>query len=76
MVDADWFAQKVLEQNSRPAERRCPLARASNEVVEILSEYWAIFAPGCEFPCLPYLCSEGLTGSLQIRRRRRSNRSS
>ncbi|KAJ3510838.1 hypothetical protein NLJ89_g4449 [Agrocybe chaxingu] len=31
---------------SRPAERRCPLAKASNEVVELLSEHWAIFAPG------------------------------
>lgn len=51
MADADWFGQKVLEQNSRPVERRCPLARASNEVVEILSEYWAVFAPGCGCLC-------------------------
>jgi len=36
----------VLEQLSRPAERRCPIARASNEIVELLSEHWAIFAPG------------------------------
>jgi engulfment and cell motility protein 1 len=28
-------------------ERRCPIARSSNEVVELLSEHWAIFAPGC-----------------------------
>ncbi|KAK7056406.1 hypothetical protein VNI00_002960 [Paramarasmius palmivorus] len=36
----------VVEQLSRPEERRCPIAKASNEVVELLSEHWAIFAPG------------------------------
>ncbi|KAJ3805529.1 ELMO/CED-12 family-domain-containing protein [Lentinula lateritia] len=40
------FSKVVLEQLSRPAERRCPIAKASNEVVELLSEHWAIFAPG------------------------------
>ncbi|KAF8906223.1 ELMO/CED-12 family-domain-containing protein [Gymnopilus junonius] len=40
------FAKVVLEQLSRPEGRRCPIARASNEVVELLSEHWAIFAPG------------------------------
>ncbi|KAJ4469589.1 ELMO/CED-12 family-domain-containing protein [Lentinula aciculospora] len=40
------FSKMVLEQLSRPAERRCPIAKASNEVVELLSEHWAIFAPG------------------------------
>jgi hypothetical protein len=39
--------QVILEQLSRPEERRCPIAKASNEVVELLSEHWAIFAPGC-----------------------------
>lgn len=39
--------QVVLEQLSRPPERRCPIARASNEIVELLSEHWAIFAPAC-----------------------------
>jgi hypothetical protein len=39
--------QLVLEQLSRPDERRCPIAKASNEVVELLAEHWAIFAPGC-----------------------------
>jgi engulfment/cell motility protein 1 len=34
----------VLEQVSRPAERRCPLGKASNEVVELLAEHWAIYA--------------------------------
>jgi engulfment and cell motility protein 1 len=45
-VDADpeHFARVVLEQVSRPAERRCPLGRASNEVVELLAEHWAIYA--------------------------------
>ncbi|TFY79819.1 hypothetical protein EWM64_g4192 [Hericium alpestre] len=44
--DPDFFSKVVQEQISRPPERRCPLAKASNEVVELLSEYWAIFAPG------------------------------
>lgn len=46
--DPDYFATVVTEQISRPPERRCPIARASNEIVELLSEHWAIFAPGCE----------------------------
>ncbi|KIM26137.1 hypothetical protein M408DRAFT_330723 [Serendipita vermifera MAFF 305830] len=45
-ADPSRFAQLVLEQNSRAMERRCPIARASNEVVEILSDHWSIFAPG------------------------------
>ncbi|KAI0032657.1 ELMO/CED-12 family-domain-containing protein [Vararia minispora EC-137] len=44
--DPDFFAVVVQEQRSRAPERRCPLARASNEVVELLAEHWAIFAPG------------------------------
>ncbi|THV05549.1 hypothetical protein K435DRAFT_646919 [Dendrothele bispora CBS 962.96] len=40
------FAKIVLEQLSRPAERRCPIGKCSNEIVEILSDHWAIFAPG------------------------------
>lgn len=40
------FSKVVLEQLSRSEERRCPIAKASNEVVELLSEHWAIFAPG------------------------------
>jgi len=40
------FPKIILEQLSRPEERRCPIAKASNEVVELLSEHWAIFAPG------------------------------
>jgi engulfment/cell motility protein 1 len=41
--------QVVIEQNCRPAERRCPIGKASNEVVELLSEHWAIYAgSGCE----------------------------
>ncbi|KAH9990570.1 hypothetical protein BJV77DRAFT_1060945 [Russula vinacea] len=38
----------VQEQNSRSPQRRCPLARASNE-------YWGVLAPGCtcDFSCLP-----------------------
>jgi engulfment/cell motility protein 1 len=44
--DPDYFSKVVLEQAGRPVERRCPIAKASNEVVELLSEHWAIFAPG------------------------------
>ncbi|KAF8517883.1 ELMO/CED-12 family-domain-containing protein [Hysterangium stoloniferum] len=44
--DPDYFSKVVLEQISRPVERRCPVAKASNEVVELLAEHWAIFAPG------------------------------
>ncbi|KAF9482537.1 hypothetical protein BDN70DRAFT_874883 [Pholiota conissans] len=40
------FPKVILEQLSRPEERRCPIAKASNEVVELLSEHWAIYAPG------------------------------
>ena len=53
LADPEKFAQQILEQNSRSLERRCPIAHASNEVVEILSEHWQVFAPGCE--CLPLL---------------------
>ncbi|TFY51806.1 hypothetical protein EVG20_g10828, partial [Dentipellis fragilis] len=44
--DPDFFSKVVQEQISRPPERRCPITKASNEVVELLSEHWAIFAPG------------------------------
>ena len=47
-ADPDYFAKVVLEQLNRPPERRCPVATASNEVVELLCEHWEIFAPGCE----------------------------
>lgn len=43
------FSKIVLEQLSRPEDRRCPIARASNEVVELLTDHWAIFGPGCTF---------------------------
>ncbi|KAG5353825.1 hypothetical protein C0989_001942 [Termitomyces sp. Mn162] len=42
------FSKLVLEQLSRSPQRRCSIAKASNEVVELLSEHWAIFAPGCQ----------------------------
>ncbi|KAJ7066643.1 ELMO/CED-12 family-domain-containing protein [Mycena amicta] len=46
-IEADPDFPKISqEQLSRPLARRCPVAKASNEVVEILSEHWAIFAPG------------------------------
>ncbi|KAI5999373.1 ELMO/CED-12 family-domain-containing protein [Pisolithus orientalis] len=43
--DPDFFSKVILEQLSRPEERRCPVAKASNEVVELLSQHWTIFAP-------------------------------
>lgn len=43
------LSQVVQEQISRPEERRCPIGRTSNEIVELLCEHWNIFAPGCEF---------------------------
>ncbi|KAJ7623232.1 ELMO/CED-12 family-domain-containing protein [Roridomyces roridus] len=47
LVESDPdFSKIILEQRSRPPTRRCPVAKASNEVVEMLSEHWAIFAPG------------------------------
>ncbi|CAE6446412.1 unnamed protein product [Rhizoctonia solani] len=45
-ADPDHFAKVILEQVSRPPSRRCPIIQASNEVVEILTEHWAIFGPG------------------------------
>lgn len=50
----DYFAEVVLEQLSRPAERRCLVAKASNEVVELLSEHYQIFAPGCKQFAYPF----------------------
>ncbi|KAI0741714.1 ELMO/CED-12 family-domain-containing protein [Daedaleopsis nitida] len=44
--DPDYWAKVVHEQLSRPEERRCPIAKASNEVTDLLSEHWAIYAPG------------------------------
>ncbi|KAG2355702.1 ELMO/CED-12 family-domain-containing protein [Suillus spraguei] len=43
--DPDLFSKVILEQLSRPVDRRCPIARASNEIVELLAEHWMIFAP-------------------------------
>jgi engulfment/cell motility protein 1 len=34
----------VREQAARAEERRCPLGPASNEVVELLAEHWAVYA--------------------------------
>ncbi|KAI0765665.1 ELMO/CED-12 family-domain-containing protein [Trametes elegans] len=45
--DPDYWAKVVQEQLSRPEERRCPIGKASNEVTDLLSEHWSIYAPGC-----------------------------
>lgn len=47
--DPDFWHKVVQEQLSRPEERRCPIAKASNEVTDLLSEHWAIYAPGCAY---------------------------
>ncbi|KAJ7224321.1 ELMO/CED-12 family-domain-containing protein [Mycena pura] len=44
-MDPD-FSKIIQEQLSRPPARRCPVGKASNEVVDMLSEHWEIFAPG------------------------------
>ncbi|KAI0343291.1 hypothetical protein BDW22DRAFT_1264593 [Trametopsis cervina] len=44
--DTAFFANVIQEQLSRAPERRCPIVKASNEVVDLLSEHWAIFGPG------------------------------
>ncbi|EJD43836.1 hypothetical protein AURDEDRAFT_104563 [Auricularia subglabra TFB-10046 SS5] len=44
--DPDYFAKVVLEQVNRAPERRCAVARASNEVVEVLADHWSIFGLG------------------------------
>lgn len=51
VIGLNQIEQVILEQLSRGEERRCPIAKASNEVVELLSEHWAIFAPGCMLSC-------------------------
>lgn len=43
--DPEFFSKVVREQLSRSEERRCPIARASNEIVELLSQHWMIYAP-------------------------------
>lgn len=43
--DPEFFSKVVLEQLSRPEERRCPIAKASSEIVELLAQHWVIFAP-------------------------------
>ncbi|KAG6331407.1 hypothetical protein ID866_7685 [Astraeus odoratus] len=48
--DPEFFSKVVLEQLSRPQERRCPIAKASNEIVELLAQHWTIFAPAFSSP--------------------------
>ena len=54
-IYVDICVKIILEQLNRPEERRCPVAKVSNEIVELLCEYWEIFAPGCMLACL---CSD------------------
>lgn len=41
-ADPDQYAKIILEQINRPASRQCPWAKASLEVVEILSDHYDI----------------------------------
>jgi ELMO/CED-12 family len=40
------FVKMVLEQVHRTHERRCPFARASIEVTDLLSDYWNVTSNG------------------------------
>jgi engulfment/cell motility protein 1 len=55
-ADPERYAKIILEQINRPASRRCPWAKASLEVVEILAEHYDIqsgFSTCTRFqPCL------------------------
>lgn len=44
----------MLEQLSRPVEKRCPIAKASNEVVELLLDHWHAFSGACVSNSLDY----------------------
>ncbi|RGB42768.1 ELMO/CED-12 family-domain-containing protein [Rhizophagus diaphanus] len=40
--DIDDYQKTILEQHNRPAERRCPFAKTSIEVTELLCDYWDV----------------------------------
>ncbi|CAG8542930.1 301_t:CDS:2 [Acaulospora colombiana] len=40
--DTEKYQKTILEQVNRPAERRCPFARTSIEVTELLCDYWDV----------------------------------
>ncbi|KAI9321057.1 ELMO/CED-12 family-domain-containing protein [Dichotomocladium elegans] len=44
MENKDLFAKMILEQIHRPDGRRCPLAKASIEVTDLLCSFWNISA--------------------------------
>jgi len=46
--DPEYFAKVILEQLNRQPERRCPVAMASNEVVELLADHWSVYSLGCK----------------------------
>ncbi|CAO1631530.1 unnamed protein product [Parajaminaea phylloscopi] len=41
-ADPEAYSQMILEQLGRPEPKRCPWARVSLEVVEMLADYWGI----------------------------------
>ncbi|KAG9291106.1 hypothetical protein G9A89_012978 [Geosiphon pyriformis] len=40
--DTEYYQKTILEQINRPVERRCPFAKTSIEVTELLCDYWDI----------------------------------
>ncbi|CAG8487653.1 7139_t:CDS:10 [Funneliformis mosseae] len=40
--DVEYYQKTILEQHNRPVERRCPFAKTSIEVTELLCDYWDV----------------------------------
>ncbi|CAG8558682.1 3097_t:CDS:10 [Ambispora leptoticha] len=40
--DTEYYQKTLLEQINRPVERRCPFAKTSIEVTELLCDYWDV----------------------------------
>ncbi|KAL7415875.1 hypothetical protein BDY24DRAFT_380361 [Mrakia frigida] len=63
----DEFSRLVIEQLSRPEERRCPIGRASNETVELLLEFWEVSDNSISTDFTPLLLSFPYVHSLVLR---------
>ncbi|KAJ2959398.1 hypothetical protein NQZ79_g5141 [Umbelopsis isabellina] len=48
MKDTEAFRKILLEQVHRPQDKRCPFARASIEVTDLLCDYWNIASGGVD----------------------------
>ncbi|RKP05684.1 ELMO/CED-12 family-domain-containing protein, partial [Thamnocephalis sphaerospora] len=65
--DVDHFAKLIIEQLNRSAARRCPYARASMEITELLSDQWNIgsgYAPATTFQPLQLVLEDVHTTTL------------